>query len=200
MATPWHTVRPALRPPEQVQALLFDCDGTLLDTLGVYQESWRGPFARRGFAITDEWFHARAGLAMDPFILAALPHLDPAGLRQVEQEGMDSFFGRLGSVERIEHVVDVARAFTGVLPVAVVSAGRRDAVERSLDAGRIRDLFDFVITLDDVEQPKPAPDCYLLAVERLGLPPGEVLAYEDSDAGVAAARAAGVHVIDVRGT
>lgn len=177
MATPWHTVRPALRPPEQVQALLFDCDGTLLDTLGVYQESWRGPFARRGFAITDEWFHARAGLAMDPFILAALPHLDPAGLRQVEQEGMDSFFEQLGSVARIEH-----------------------AVERSLDAGRIRDLFDFVITLDDVEQPKPAPDCYLLAVERLGLPPGEVLAYEDSDAGVAAARAAGVHVIDVRGT
>ena len=141
MATPSHTIQPALTPPDTVQALLFDCDGTLLDTLGVYQESWRGPFARRGFVITDEWFHARAGLAMDPFILAALPHLDLAGLRQVEREGMESFFEQLGSVERVEHVVD-----------------------------------------------------------RLGLPPGHVLAYEDSDAGLAAARAAGVHVIDVRGT
>jgi beta-phosphoglucomutase-like phosphatase (HAD superfamily) len=183
-----------------VQALLFDCDGTLLDTLGVYLESWRGPFARRGFVITDEWFHARAGLSMDPFILAALPHLDLVELRQVEREGMASFFEQLGSVQRFEHVVDVARAFPGLRPVAVVSAGRRDAVEQSLEAGRIRHLFDFVITLDDVEHPKPAPDCYLLAVDRLGLPPGEVLAYEDSDAGVAAALAAGVHVIDVRGT
>jgi len=198
--TPSHEIAPALAPPSNVRALLFDCDGTLLDTLGVYKESWRVPFGQRGFDITDEWFYARAGLAMDPFILAALPHLDLAELRQVEREGMDSFFEQLHSVERFEHVVDVARAFTGILPVAVVSAGRRDTVERSLQAARIRELFDFVITLDDVEHPKPAPDCYLLAVARLGLMPGEVLAYEDSDAGLAAARAAGIGVIDVRGT
>jgi beta-phosphoglucomutase-like phosphatase (HAD superfamily) len=195
-----HEILPALMPPDGVRALLFDCDGTLLDTLGVYKESWRGPFSRRGFVLTDEWFYARAGLSMDPFILAALPNLDEAELRAVELEGMASFYEQLHSVERFEHVVDVARAFTGTLPVGVVSAGRKDAVERSLEAGQIRDLFDFVIALDDVELPKPAPDCYLLAVERLGLSPREVLAYEDSDAGVAAARAAGIQVIDVRGT
>ena len=199
MPTPSQIV-PALAPAEDVRALLFDCDGTLLDTLGVYKQSWRGPFLRRGFVLTDEWFYARAGLAMDPFILAALPHLDEVELREVEQEGMDAFFEQLHSVERFEHVVDVARAFTGVLPVGVVSAGRKDAVLRSLEAGQIRALFDFVITLDDVERPKPAPDCYLLALARLGLQASQVLAYEDSDAGVAAAHAAGIGVIDVRGT
>ena len=100
--TPSHEIAPALAPPSNVRALLFDCDGTLLDTLGVYKESWRVPFGQRGFDITDEWFYARAGLAMDPFILAALPHLDLAELRQVEREGMDSFFEQLHSVERFE--------------------------------------------------------------------------------------------------
>ena len=200
MSTPSHEIVPALVPPDGVRALLFDCDGTLLDTLGVYKEAWRGPFGSRGFTLTDEWFDARAGLSMDPFILAALPHLDTDELRQVEQEGMDSFFDQLHAVEAFEHVVDVARRFAGSMPVAVVSAGRRDAVERSLEAARIRHLFDFVIASEDVEHPKPAPDCYLLAVERLGLRPQEVLAYEDSASGLAAAGSAGIQVIDVRGT
>ena len=200
MPSPSHEIRPALRPSAGVRALLFDCDGTLLDTLGVYKDAWRTPFGRRGFVLTDEWFYERAGLSMDPFILSALPHFDAVELREVEGEGMASFYEQLHSVERFEHVVDVARAFAGTLPVGVVSAGRKNVVERSLAAGQIRELFDFVITLDDVERPKPAPDCYLLAVERVGLSPREVLAYEDSDAGVAAARAAGIEVIDVRRT
>ena len=55
MPTPSHEIAPALAPPAGVRALLFDCDGTLLDTLGVYKESWRGPFGQRGFDLTDEW-------------------------------------------------------------------------------------------------------------------------------------------------
>ena len=189
---------PALVPPDDVRALLFDCDGTLLDTLPVYRRAWAAPFAEHGFEITDAWFDAHAGLAIGPFIASALPHIEPGQHPEIERAGLNAFLDELDTVTAFEHVVDVARAYTGRLPVGVVSAGRRDAVERSLEVSRIRDLFDFVITLDDVRRPKPAADGYLLAVDRLGISAEHVLAYEDSESGLSAARAAGVRAIDVR--
>jgi len=189
---------PAMVPPPGVRALLFDCDGTLLDTLGVYKRAWTGPFAARGFTITDEWFYANAGMAMTPFILEALPDASQEEQDAIEAEGMQSYFAELHLVEVLDHVADVARAHHGLIPLAVVSSGRRDHVERSLVAAGIRDLFDLVITLDDVENAKPAADCYLLALERLGLEPHEAVAYEDSTSGLEAARAAGLRAIDVR--
>jgi len=197
-SSPLNPLVPALVPPADVRALLFDCDGTLLDTLPVYRRAWAAPFAEHGFEITDAWFDAHAGLAIGPFIASALPDVEQAEHPAIERAGLNAFLDELDTVTAFEHVVDIARAYTGRIPVGVVSAGRRDAVERSLEVSRIRDLFDFVITLDDVGRPKPAPDGYLLAVDRLGVAAEQTLAYEDSESGLAAARAAGVRVIDVR--
>ncbi len=189
-----------LVPPPGVRALLFDCDGTLVDSLGVYQHAWTGPLADRGFTMTDEWFQSYAGASMRPFIEGALGVLAPEEYDEVERAGFDSFLAHIHLIQAFEHVVDIARAYHGVLPMAVVSGGREQPVLRSLEAVGIRELFDVVVTSDQVEHSKPAPDCYLMAAEHLGVAPGDCLAYEDSETGLRSARAAGVPVLDVRGT
>jgi beta-phosphoglucomutase-like phosphatase (HAD superfamily) len=195
-----HMLVHELVPGPHIRCLLFDCDGTLVDTLGAYQQAWTAPFAGHGFTLTDEWFTSQAGLSADPFIRAALPHVSDEVLREVEDEGFASFLAQTHLLETFDHVVDIARAYHGVLPLAVVSSGRRDAVTATLEAVRITELFEHVITVDDVAHGKPAPDGYLLALERLGVTAAECLAYEDSGSGIAAAEAAGIAVLDVRGT
>jgi beta-phosphoglucomutase-like phosphatase (HAD superfamily) len=196
---PHRPLLPELLPADDVQALFFDCDGTLVDTLPAYQEAWTGPLAQHGFEMTDEWFHSVAGLPAIPFLQAALGDASPEVIAQVEQEGFDSFLAHVHLIDLVDHVVDVAKVYQGRLPLAVVSGGKRDIVVRTLEAVGIADLFDTIVTADDVPTSKPAPDSYLLAVQRLGVDPARCLAYEDSSTGIDSARAAGIPVIDVRG-
>lgn len=189
----------SLLPPEGTKALLFDCDGTLVDTLALYRRCWDVVFGKRGFIITDEWFETWRGHSMEAFLLAALPTLDEQGLIDVENEGLELFFERSHELEAFEHVVDIARHFHGTLPIAVVSGGPRRAVERTLEGAGIADLFDLVVTNNDVSNGKPAPDVYLLAMERLGVDPKHCVAYEDSGSGIESSRSAGIpYVFDVR--
>jgi len=189
----------ALAPPPDAAALLFDCDGTLVDSLSLYRICWRQVFGRHGVEMTDEWFAARVGLSLHPFVRDAFPDADEPTLATIRSEGMALFMESIHLVEPLEHVVEIARRHRGRLPIAVVSSNISDAVHRSLDAVQIRELFDVVITLDDVEHGKPAPDGYLLAASRLGVVPARCVAYEDSADGIASALAAGIGtVVDVR--
>jgi len=188
----------ALLPPEGTQALLFDCDGTLVDTIALYKACWTVVFAEYGFTLTDDWFEEWRGHSMEPFLRAALPVLSAEELERVESQGMELFYARAHELEAFEHVVDIARRFHGAMPIAVVSGGPGIAVQRTLEATGLDELFDLVITNDDVSKGKPAPDVYLLAMDRLGVTAAECVAYEDSNSGMTAARAAGIpYVLDV---
>jgi beta-phosphoglucomutase-like phosphatase (HAD superfamily) len=198
VSLPFDGAWPELVPGPQVRALLFDCDGTLVDTMGLYEQGWRELLAPYGFEMSHEWFYAHAARSGREFVAAAVPSIDDAEAARLEREVIAMFHTRLHELETFDHVVDVARHYRGVLPLVVVSGGAREAVESTLVAVGIRDLFDDVITVTDVAAGKPEPDGYLLALERLGLEPHEALAYEDSTFGMDAARAAGIPVVDVR--
>ncbi len=191
---------PELAPGPHVRALLFDCDGTLVDTMGLYQRAWARQLAPHGFEVTQDWFYRHAAQSGVGFVRAAVPGMSEATALALEAEVVAELHTRLHELETYDHVVDIARAYHGWLPLVVVSGGSREAVEATLHAVEIRHLFDDVITFDDVGRGKPAPDGYLLALQRLGLDPGSALAYEDSPFGIAAAEAAGIPVIDVRTT
>jgi beta-phosphoglucomutase-like phosphatase (HAD superfamily) len=99
---------------------------------------------------------------------------------------------------KIGIVVEVARKYHGKVPLAVASSGNREHVMASLRDNGILELFDAVVTCEDIAHPKPAPDIFLLAAHRIGCDPTKCRGYEDADAGMTALRAAGMQAIDVR--
>jgi len=99
----------------------------------------------------------------------------------------------------IEPVVNIARqAHTNKIPIAVASSGIKPTVTGHLKGHGIIDLFQAIVTCEDVKQGKPAPDLYLLAAHKLGVDPNKCVAYEDAELGMESARRAGMAVVDVR--
>jgi beta-phosphoglucomutase-like phosphatase (HAD superfamily) len=113
-----------------------------------------------------------------------------------EKEG--EYLPLIAQVEPINTVVGVARAHFGRIPMAVASGGTQRIILQVLDHLGIRHLFNAVVTSEDVVNQKPAPDIFLEAARRIGVPPRECRAYEDTELGMKAIRAAGMEAVDVR--
>ena len=186
-------------PDETTQAILFDCDGTLVDTMPVHREVWHQLFLRYDFIITDEWWEEWANLPLLPMVQHVIPDSTPQLAEELNVEAMRMYNDMLHKIEPLEHVIEVARRFHGRLPMAVVTGGYRDVVVPSLDAAGITHLFDCIVTADEVTHSKPAPDLYALAMRKLGVEPEACLVYEDSEIGMTSARGAGAgRIVDIR--
>ena len=104
----------------------------------------------------------------------------------------------IAQVEPINTVVGVARENYGKIPMAVASGGTQRVIRQVLEHLDILHLFQAIVTSEDVAHQKPAPDIFLEAARRLGVPPQYCRAYEDTDLGMKAIRAAGMEAVDVR--
>lgn len=185
--------------PDTALALLFDCDGTLVDSVATWERAWARALTEHGVQITPDWYHARAGLSPRDLIRAAAAddrtRLD---IDAVEARGIALYVDAAATVRPHQAVLDLAWAHHGRIPLAVVSGGPRAGVEAALHAVGARQLFDHVITIEDVDRGKPAPDLYLLALRAVARPAAACLADEDSTEGLQSAADAGVAVVDVR--
>jgi beta-phosphoglucomutase-like phosphatase (HAD superfamily) len=121
--------------------------------------------------------------------------LDPVA---VAREKEAEYLPLIAQVEPINIVVGVARENYGKIPLAVASGGTKKIIEQVLEHLGIRGLFQAIVTSEDVVNQKPAPDIFLEAARRLGVPPQFCRAYEDTDLGMKAIRAAGMEAVDVR--
>ncbi|MER5648443.1 HAD family phosphatase [Streptosporangium sp. NPDC002524] len=192
-------LRQRLQPSTPYAALIFDCDGTLVDTAAANESAWRTALAGWQVDLDPAWYQSRTGLSADR-LLAELETETGAELdyRAVRAAALDAYQWLIPTITPHETVSAVAEANRGRVPMAVASGGARQAVEETLRVTGLLPLFDTVVTRDDVRYGKPAPDVYLLAARRLGVAPHACVAYEDTDEGVASALAAGMTVIDVR--
>jgi HAD superfamily hydrolase (TIGR01509 family) len=184
--------------PDDIHALIFDCDGTLVDTPPVYAKAWASGFLLSGETMKPEWYLARAGLSeyvlMDAFEALHNVKLErDAVVRQMRQ----SFIEGLSELREIEAIAAVARHYRGKMPMAVASGGSQEIVSATLRATGLAELFDTIVTLDDVGRAKPAPDLFVEAAKRLGIPPHSCLVFEDSREGLEAAHRAGMRALDV---
>ena len=180
-------------------AILFDFDGTLVDTMPVHRKVWDVLFAPYGFQITDQWWADCGNLPLHPYVTSAIPNASAELAGELNLQAIELFNDHLHVIEPIEHVVTIAQQFHGKLPLAVVTGSYRDVVIPVLDAIGITGLFDLVVTADDVQHSKPAPDLYQLAMHRMSVAAGRCLVYEDSEIGVESARLAGVgRIVDIR--
>ena len=179
------------------EAFLFDCDGTLVDTMGAHYRSWAEVLASAGAQTPPEFdrFLTLGGMSGREVAaeLCAWFGLE-ADLDDLVRRKRASFLAS-AVCPPIELTAGFARKVAGSHPVAVVSGGHRAAVERTLRGAGLRDLFGVVVTPEDVARGKPAPDMFLLAAERLGVAPEDCVVFEDGKPGIEAARAAGMRVI-----
>jgi len=181
------------------RGLIFDCDGTLVDSMPLHWRAWDTVCQRHGIDFAEERFYAMGGVPSKK-ILGMLKteqglDFDPA---QVSREKEEAYLPLMREVKLIEPVAEIARANYGKIPLGVATGGRTQFIRPLLEGLGVMDWFDALVTSDDVENPKPAPDTFLKAAALMGVPAEDCRAYEDTDLGMEAIRAAGMEAVDVR--
>ena len=190
---------PVELPPRDYAGYIFDCDGTLADTMPLHYRAWARVVAEAGGEFSEPLFYRWGGRPSAEIVQSLNADF---GLRMDVTDTVkrkEAYFVELiDEVKPIEDVVAIARSIHAKgLPLAVCSGGYREFIELTLETIGIRSLFDVMVCAEDYTRGKPAPDCFLTTAERLGVPPAECLVFEDSPAGIAAAKAAGMACVIV---
>jgi beta-phosphoglucomutase family hydrolase len=182
-----------------IKALIFDCDGTLADTMPLHWRAWQAVTQRYGLAFSQERFYELGGVhAREILQMLSAEQNHPLDAVAVAKEKEATYIPFLPEVYAIAPVARIARENAGKLPMAVASGGIREHVTKVLEHVGLRQFFQAIVTSEDVQRQKPAPDIFLEAARRLGVPPEFCRAYEDTDLGLRAIRAAGMEAVDVR--
>lgn len=189
-------------PTGDFAAYLFDLDGTLIDSMPVHLRAWGIAMQRVGLQVPfdEEYFYSLGGV---PTLESAVIFGQHYGLtfdpHQLVEDKEKLYLELLDEVELIAPVADFARRVALTHPVAIVTGGGPEIAFPALDATGLRALFPVVITPEDVApgRGKPAPDMFLLAAARLGVPAASCLVFEDAVPGIHAAKAAGMQVVHV---
>jgi beta-phosphoglucomutase family hydrolase len=187
-------------PPAGTRGLIFDCDGTLADTMPVHYVAWTAMLNRYGIPFPETRFYELGGVPTAQIIriLSKETGVAVTDVDRMVQEKESAFLENLHCVQPVEKVIAAAAEYRGKLPLAVASGGYRDTITRTLDALGIRDWFDAMVTAEDTVRHKPEPDVFLEAARRLAVSPTACVVFEDTDIGLLAARRAGMVAIDVR--
>lgn len=185
--------------PPHIAGLVFDCDGTIADTMPLHYKAWQAALGQYGHDFPEALFYEMAGIpTLRIMELLNERHgytLPPEEATELKER---LFLEYIPEILPIEPVVKYIHEFAGKLPMAVATGGTRAVCRKTLDALGLHHHFKAVVTADDVKHGKPAPDIFLEAARLIGIQPDRCAAFEDAELGLQAARAAGMHVIDIR--
>jgi HAD superfamily hydrolase (TIGR01509 family) len=186
-------------PEGDFKAFLFDCDGTIADSMPLHYIAWDKALREYGCtSFTEDLFYAWGGWPVGDVVSELNRrdglHIDvqPFAIRKE-----DIYYSLLDQLVAVPEVLEHIHASYGKIPFAVVSGSTRESVVKSLTTLGLLDRFDTLVCAGDYAKGKPAPDPFLLAAERLGVPPANCLVFEDADAGIQSAIAAGMAWVKV---
>jgi len=191
-----------LRDLELVQnakAIIFDCDGTLVDSMPLHFLAWHETMSSYGIAFPEDRFYSLGGMPSNRIIEMLSKEQGitiDSNVAAMEKE--QAFLKRIGLLVPIDPVVEIAVESRGQKPIAVASGGFRDVIMQQLEQIQMADWFDTVVTAEDTARHKPEPDVFIEAARRLGVDAQHCLVFEDADLGIEAALRAGMPCIDVR--
>jgi beta-phosphoglucomutase-like phosphatase (HAD superfamily) len=184
---------------KEIKGLIFDCDGTLADTMPLHWRAWQLVTRRHDLYFPEDRFYALGGVpSRDILKMLAEEQGRPLDHIAVAHEKENLYLPLMAEVEPIHAVVEIARASFGKIPMAVASGGTQAIILQVLEHLNIRQLFNAVVTSEMVKKQKPAPDIFLEAARRIGVDPKFCRAYEDTELGLQAIRSAGMEAVDVR--
>jgi beta-phosphoglucomutase family hydrolase len=185
--------------PPHVRGLVFDCDGTIADTMPLHYEAWVAALKEHSVEFSEALFYELAGMPTADIVALLNERHGHDMPVQATADYKESIYQRLiPRVVPIEPVVVLVKEFAGKLPMAVATGGTQAICRKTLSSLGLLDYFQHIVTADDVKRGKPAPDIFLESARRLGVPPESCYAFEDGDLGIQSARDAGMTVIDIR--
>jgi HAD superfamily hydrolase (TIGR01509 family) len=185
-------------PPGSFRAYLFDCDGTIADSMPLHYAAWTSVLGEWDCVFEEELFYEWGGKPAAE-IISELNQIQGLSMpvQAVAEQKEKLYYGLLPQLKAVPEVLEHIVAQEGRIPFAVVSGGRRSSVTASLTVLGLLDKFEVLVCAGDYEKSKPHPEPYLLAAARLGIPPECCLAFEDTEMGIQAATAAGMASVRV---
>jgi HAD superfamily hydrolase (TIGR01509 family) len=182
-----------------LRGLLFDLDGTLVDSDPIHYLGWRDALAPHGIALTEAEFRTRMSGRLNPAIvrefLPALTAEEGARVADAKEAGFRELARGIAPTRGLRELLALAEA-RGLRCALVTNAPRANALHVLSELG-VTALFHGVVLAEEVGRGKPDPAPYQHALDRLGLTPEEALAFEDSPTGIASARGAGIRVVAI---
>ncbi|HLJ78810.1 MAG TPA: HAD family phosphatase [Acidobacteriaceae bacterium] len=185
-------------PPGDFRAYLFDCDGTVVDSMPLHYIAWKTALAEWGCDYPEDLFYQWGGKPIRQIIadLNAMQRLNMP-VEQVAHRKEGLYYELLPKLTAVPEVLEQIKTQHGRIPFAIVSGSTRESVVKSLEVIHLLDKFDVLVCAGEYERPKPAPDPFLLAARKLNVPPEQCLVFEDTDLGIDAANAAGMQSIRI---
>jgi len=184
-----------------VKGLVFDCDGTIADTMPLHYESWLKALGEYGVEFPEALFYEMAGIPTARIVeILNERHGHRMPVQETADYKEELYVSLIDRVRPIEPVVRLIERYAGRLPMAVATGGTRAICTKTLSALDLLRHFEptAIVTADDVRHGKPAPDIFIEAARRIGVPAERCVAFEDADLGIQSARGAGMRVVDVR--
>ncbi len=185
-------------PEGAFRAYIFDCDGTIADSMPLHYIAWKKALSEWGCEFDEELFYKWGGKPVHE-IISTLNQMRglamPVALVAERKESL--YYEQLPNLKAVPEVLEQIKAHYGLSPMAVVSGSSRESVLNSLTTLGLTDKFDTIVGAEDYARSKPAPDGFLVAAERLDVPPEDCLVFEDTALGIQAATAAGMASVRV---
>jgi HAD superfamily hydrolase (TIGR01509 family) len=185
-------------PAGSFGAYLFDCDGTVVDSMPLHFLAWKQALGEWNCAFSEDTFYAWGGLPVAEVISRLnAEHGLKMPVAAVELRKEHLYYNNISRLQVVPEVVEHIDAMYGKIPFAVVSGSTRESVVKSLEAVGLLDKFETLVCAGDYAKSKPDPEPFLLAASRLGVAPAACLVFEDTDMGIQAATAAGMASVKV---
>ena len=185
--------------PDHIEALIFDIDGTLVDTMPTHYKSCRIACLKHGFDFPLDYFLAKAGrptlTVFEEFVGDYNIDYDGRTLGLEKETLLEEM---IPEFKPMPVIAETARQYHGKLKMALGTGGTRDIAKRTIEAAQLSQFFDVLVSADDVTNFKPHPETFLIAAETLGVSPDKCLVFEDAEPGLKAARDGGFEVLDIR--
>lgn len=183
-------------PDHPFEGYIFDCDGTLADTMPIHYRAWKKALHAVGGDFPEDLFYQWGGRPSADIAQALIERYGlEVAMDTLVQCKEDHYLEAVHEARPIVPVIEIAHRMHGVKPLAIASGGNQELVTATLSALGILDLFDALVCFGDYERGKPFPDPFLVAAQRIGIAPQDCLVFEDSPTGVEAAKAAGMQCV-----
>jgi len=185
-------------PQGSFKAYLFDCDGTIADSMPLHYLAWKKALGEWNCEFDEKLFYSWGGMPIAEIVSTLNQrHGLSMPVEVVGHRKESLYLDLLPQLKAVPEVLEHIEAQHGRIPFAVVSGSTRGSVTASLDSLHLLDRFDTLVCAGDYQKSKPDPEAFLLAAAKLGVAPSACLVFEDTDMGIQAATAAGMTSVRV---